>query len=239
MAVRIRPLGGRRVWLRPGTSDVSVVREVLVEKLHLPEGDVDGRQFYAILDLGSNIGISMAHMAERFPDARIVGVELDGENARLAEKNLQPWRSRCELVHGAVWPRPGYVRYVRESGRESGHRVVRNARADPDLASARTFSMNALLDCVSKTPGEPIDYVKMDIEGAELEVLTESTSWAARVRAMKVEVHHPYDVGRCLRDLRRLGFEAQRDGHNTVVASRGERQLATTQDATAGLLDAT
>ena len=216
--VGIRSLGGRKMLLRPGTSDVAVAGEVLIERLHLPRGDIDG-PVRAILDLGSNIGLSIADMAERFPEARILGVELDGDNARVAEQNLEPWQSRCRLIHAGVWPHPGEVRYVRETARESGNRIVADG-ADDALSSAPAISMDALLDSIAGGAGELVDFVKMDIEGSEAHVLTENTGWAGRVRMMLVEVHDPYGLNRCIEDLRGLGFDARQETGSTVVASR-------------------
>ena len=49
-----------------------------------------------------------------------------------------------------------------------------------------------------------IDVLKMDIEGAEAELLSDGDSWASRVRCIKVEVH--VDLAECESMLQRLGF---------------------------------
>jgi hypothetical protein len=51
----------------------------------------------------------------------------------------------------------------------------------------------------------------MDIEGAESRVLTRNTAWSRKVKCIKVEVHEPYSVHECVRDLGRLGFATQVD----------------------------
>jgi hypothetical protein len=58
---------------------------------------------------------------------------------------------------------------------------------------------------------QSIDFLKMDIEGAEAQVLRVNTDWARRVRCIKVEVHGPYTVEDCVRDLQALGFTARPD----------------------------
>lgn len=52
--------------------------------------------------------------------------------------------------------------------------------------------------------------MKMDIEGAERHVLTRNTEWAERVGCIKVEVHPPYAIDECRRDLEGLGFAVTR-----------------------------
>jgi len=63
----------------------------------------------------------------------------------------------------------------------------------------------------------PVDFIKMDIEGAEREVLSKNTGWASAVRSIQVEVHDPYTVEQCERDLRELGFTPV--AHPSNVAS--------------------
>ena len=42
-----------------------------------------------------------------------------------------------------------------------------------------------------------VDYAKIDIEGAERELLRDNAGWAERVRTVNVEVHEPYTVEEC------------------------------------------
>jgi FkbM family methyltransferase len=62
-----------------------------------------------ILDLGANIGITVADNARRYPGARLIAVELDPENAELARLNTAPWADRVELLQGAVWTEDGEI----------------------------------------------------------------------------------------------------------------------------------
>lgn len=58
-----------------------------------------------------------------------------------------------------------------------------------------------------------VDYIKMDIEGAERDVLRLNTEWATRVRCIKVELHGGYTKAQCIGDLSALGFEAWADSN--------------------------
>jgi FkbM family methyltransferase len=199
--VRLRPLGGREVAIRQGTGDFYALRDTFLAQYHLPPPEVVPE---TIWDLGANIGLTMAHFASLYPDSRIMGVELDADNAALCRQNVAPWADRCVLLVGAVWTNDGEVSYRRERGREQGFRIS-DRGGD---ATARSLTLNSLLD---QQQWPRIDYVKMDIEGAEREVLCSEVEWAEHVGAIKVEVHHPYSVEECERDLRALGFDARRD----------------------------
>lgn len=218
----LRPLGGHRVLVRPSTSDVDTVWGTFAGRYHRPPEEVAGAEVRLIWDLGANIGLTMADLARRHPRARILGVELDTENAALARANVAPWADRCEIVEGAVWPEDGELRYVRLPGVTSGHYVTEAAlEADPAVTPAPAISPESLL--AMSAAGSVVDYAKVDIEGAESRLLREHTGWAGRVRAMKVEVHAPYTVDDCRRDLDALGFVTRPDPRQAacVIGVRG------------------
>jgi FkbM family methyltransferase len=210
VAVRLAPLDGQALLVRPRTADADTLWGTFMRPYHLPPRELTGEPA-RIWDLGCNAGFTMAHLATAFPNASITGVELDESNAVLARRNLEPWAGRCEVIHAAVWPDDGEVWYHHWAGATSGYRVaVRERQPNVEGPVVPAVSLDSLAE---RTDGA-IDYVKMDVEGAERELLERNTGWAERVRAIKVEVHDPYTVERCIADLHALGFRARADdGH--------------------------
>jgi FkbM family methyltransferase len=208
-SLRVRALNGLSVKVRPGTTDLATLVDTFGWAYHVPPRELGERDFELVWDLGSNVGFTVADFARRCPAASIVGVELDPDNAAIARLNIAPWAERCELIDGAVWTEDGTLAYQHEAGEEWGCRVAPLIE-DPSAAngSAMAISLNSLL---ARREGARVDFVKMDIEGAESRVLRENTEWAARVRAIKVEVHDPYSVRECAADLRTLGFQTAAD----------------------------
>jgi FkbM family methyltransferase len=200
LPISVRALGRRPMLIRPGTADSLAMIGTFARVHHLPPEDIG--PIRTIWDLGANIGLTMAHLARLHDEARIIGVELDDANAAVAERNIAPWSTRCELHRAAVWPTDGSIEYRRDAGAEQGHRVAPLVDMAPN-ARAPTLSLDELL---RRSGAETIDYVKMDIEGAERSVLREHTGWAAAVRSIKVEVHDPYTTEECRADLETLGF---------------------------------
>jgi FkbM family methyltransferase len=216
VAVRVRPLGGRQVWLRPGTTDPIMLRDTFRDLVHPPPWPRD-RPVRHIVDLGANAGITVAHNALLHPEARIVAVELDEGNAEAARRNCAWAGDRVVILQGAVWTDDGEVAYDRDTGREFGFRVIDDAHATP----TRALSMETILSHVP--PGERVDYVKMDIEGVEARLLSgDAARWLERVDSIGLQVHDPYTLGDCSRDLAALGFEARVDPRrlNYLVAVR-------------------
>jgi FkbM family methyltransferase len=182
---------------------------------HLPPAQV--RDPMSILDLGANIGLTVAHFAVIYPNARILGVELDEENAALAARNVAPWSPRVGIRHGAVWTHNGVVRYSARPGEEFGLRIAGGGEERATDRSAPAFALAGLVEQLAGPAGR-VDYVKMDVEGAEAELLA-APGWSERVGHIMVEVHEPYTVERCSADLRRLGFVPKvESGHWACVS---------------------
>ena len=220
--IRLRPLGGAAVSLRPRTADRYALRATFSDVYHRPPAQLPPESIRVIWDLGANIGLTMADLAYHYPAAQIVGVELDAVNAALCRRNVAPWADRCQLHEGAVWCEDGEIEYRRDAGMEQGFRVGPVAEV-PANARTRSVSLNTLL---AHTPGARVDFAKIDIEGAERDVLRRNTEWAAGVRSIKVEIHEPYSVAECVCDLGRLGFAAAIDAqHPACVIGLRESEL--------------
>jgi len=210
----MRPLGGRSVLIRAGTTDAKVVWETFSGRYHLPPDELRPR---TIWDLGANIGLTMAHMAVLYPETRLIGVELDEENARLCARNVAPWAERCEMRRAAVWDSSGEVEYRAEQGHEWGFRV---GGGDGARRTAPALSLDELL---AAGESDVIDYVKMDIEGAESRVLRHNTDWARHVRCINVEIHDPYSLKECISDLARLGFDTEVEPRHRACVTGARR----------------
>lgn len=212
--LRIGALSGRSVWVREGTADVDTVWDVFIHGYHLPPARVQRRGIHLVWDLGANIGLTMADMALRWPESRVVGVELDAANAVLARRNFEAWDDRAELIEAAVWPEDGETWYHRWPGATSAYYAHEPTPGEPPQGPV----VPALsLDTLLARTGGPVSFVKMDVEGAERELLNRNTDWASEVGCIKVEVHGDYTPGDCVRDLERLGFGARRDRRHSAA----------------------
>jgi FkbM family methyltransferase len=210
--VRIRRTGGEPFYIRPGSSDTALVAYDFHYRHGRPPAELDGRPLTRIVELGCNIGGTLACTAAGHPGAQLVGVEPDADNAALARRNVEPWADRCRVVEAAIWDTDAEVTIDPSSrAREEYGLIVRLRRENdpPELPSIRALSLNTVLDQFDRE--EPIDYLFMDIEGTEERVLRHNTAWAERVRAIRVvtEGERGYQPEDCARDLERLGFRAR------------------------------
>jgi FkbM family methyltransferase len=112
--------------------------------------------------------------------------------------------------NAAAWTSDTEVFYAPLPGHTAGHRIGGAGPASPaGTVRVQALSLDTLLD--RHAQGGRADYLKMDVEGAERGLLRENVGWARRVACINVEVHHPYCVDECERDLRALGFKTRTD----------------------------
>ncbi len=203
--VRIRPLGNEPVWCRPGTKDAVVLWATFHGRHHLPPARL--RRECVILDLGANAGYTPLHFAHLYPQARIVAVEMDAGNCLMASRNLDRVKDRCVLVNAAVWSSDGEVRYAGPN--EESYRVLdRGEAGGPAARSVPSRTVRSILD---GNGIDVVDFMKMDVEGAESEILRGTVDWAPRVMSMKIEVHRPEEFEPLSRTLSAAGYLCRRD----------------------------
>lgn len=214
--LRVRLMGRSRLACRPGTTDAKVLWDAFYHQFHMPPKRLRGVK--CIVDLGANVGYTAAHLAQQYPDARVIAVEMNEQNAEICEQNLAPFGDRCRLIRAAVWSEDGEIRY---GGNEDwSFRVVDLATTPPqDLRVARAIRLETLLE---ECGINHVDYMKMDIEGAEAVVLQDAKSWATRVDQMKIELHPPASFEDSAQNLADCGFVCQKDPDhpNGLIASK-------------------
>ena len=211
VALTVRSWKGQPLHVRPLGTDWETVHASLIGGYHRPPPELT--PVATILDLGANIGVTVADFADRYPEARILGVELDADNVALAQRNTAAWRGRAEILQGAAWSQDGEIAYGGDRG-EWAYRVgpAMDERTTAQIiARVPAFSMGTLIERLA--PGGTVDYVKMDIEGAERFVLAAEADgeWARRVRCIEVDVHLPLSVEDCRASLEALGFRTVPD----------------------------
>ena len=207
-ALALRGVGTFR--MRPGRDRLDMLSDAVVWRFHLPPPEVVDAA--CVWDLGATLGYTAADLARRFPRAQLTAVEADPSTCAVARENLAPLAPRVAVVCGAVWTARGEVR-LRVDSADSQAAAV----ASGDGVAVPAVDPAGL----PVGPDGRVDYVKMDIEGAEAAVLGAASAgeWLARVRVIKVEVHAPYTTAECERDLRAHGMTTRRDDRHwaTVI----------------------
>lgn len=157
-----------------------------------------------VLDCGANIGLASLAILRCFPSARITAFEADPTLAAMLRRNLAAnGAGAVDVIAAAVWSSSGVLRF-RADGADSG--AVEAVAADT-LGTVIEVPSVRLRDWIVR---EPIDLLKLDVEGAELDILEDCADALSQVAAIQMEVHD-LDPGRrllprCLLLLERAGF---------------------------------
>jgi FkbM family methyltransferase len=156
-----------------------------------------------ILDLGANIGLASLYFSWLFKESKTLAVEPDGANCDLLERNCAGLiaSGRLNLVRGFVGGADGSATIDR-SDQSWAFRKAAAPRAGEEAIAC--LSMASLL---ARFPMERIDLLKCDIEGSELELFSDCSSWIHLVKNLIIEVHPPYSPEKLYDDLRRASWE--------------------------------
>jgi FkbM family methyltransferase len=154
--VRLRLRYGRLEipWTVGPKSDFHVLNEVLVLQVYgrrLPSTEPR-----TILDLGSHMGATVLFWRERFPEARIVGVEPDPVTFRRLERNVGALPG-VELRNVAVSENDGPVTFF-----PAQQSWVSSLWGDGESVTVEGRSFRSLVAGTGQ-----IDLLKIDVEGAE------------------------------------------------------------------------
>ena len=136
-----------------------------------------------ILDCGANIGVASFYFKRLYPQARITAYEADPAVHTLLRENLKHNRAAdVEVVHAAVWTGSGGVDF-RCEGADSG---TIEAFAGGLHGAIRRVPSVRLHDVLA---AEPVDLLKLDVEGAELDVLADCREQLRAVRTLLLDLH--------------------------------------------------
>jgi FkbM family methyltransferase len=176
----IRCLGGARVTYRLNRGDIETIRHVLFDEVYrLPFDLATG----SVVDLGANIGLTSLWLHRRYGFQRAIAVEPSTANARLAIRNLDENRVPATVIRAAVAGREGEAVFV--PGREPNlGRTDDRSEESESYERVEAITMSSILDEI----GGSVSLVKVDIEGAESELLSDP-SWLDYVQAVIVEFH--------------------------------------------------
>lgn len=159
--------------------------------LHPPEVIYSLKEFYVndiyktnfntqnpyIIDCGANIGFSILKFKLQYPNAKILAFEPDEKNYELLQKNTQQF-SNITLENKAVWNENTTLQFnmIGTQGSSSFGEGRENYK------SVSAVKLKPYLQ-------EKVDFLKIDIEGAEYEVLMDCKEELKNVEKLFVEYH--------------------------------------------------
>ena len=144
-----------------------------------------------IIDCGGNIGLSVIWFKKRYPLSRIVVFEPDLLVSEVLKRNLAGLQLEdVQIVDAAAWIKEGPVNFA-DDGADSGCIDLNHGR--------QTVRAVRLSDFIT----ESVDLLKLDIEGAEYDVIRDlcRSGKIMHVKRIVGEVHGRIGAKRALGDL--------------------------------------
>ena len=132
-----------------------------------------------IVDGGGYIGDSAAVYLSLYPEATCLVFE-PSSNSDLAERNLSAYGCRAALKR---------VVLARDRGAYDMIEAGTGSKTVPSADGIGRFEAWTMDDVLLESPTGKIDILKLDIEGAEYEILRPPTNWLSAVRCLVLELH--------------------------------------------------
>ncbi|WP_162426447.1 FkbM family methyltransferase [Pontibacter pudoricolor] len=131
-----------------------------------------------IIDCGANVGLSIVYFKDQYPNAEIVAFEPDPKVFGVLESNVGKL-SDVKLVNRALWNTETTMSFFAE-GADGGS--FNSVSDNVERIEVLTDRLRSYLD-------KKVDFLKIDIEGAELTVLEDSEDKLHLVQNMFIEYH--------------------------------------------------
>ncbi|MBB05374.1 MAG: FkbM family methyltransferase [Pseudooceanicola sp.] len=134
-----------------------------------------------IIDGGANIGLATIYLKLLYPSSNILAFEPDAEIFNILKKNIESYALKSvELIQKGIWKEDTTIQFKSE-GADAG--LI--ASLDKTVAATNSISVLSLKPYLNRT----VDFLKLDIEGAETEVLKDIENDLGKVERIFVEYH--------------------------------------------------
>lgn len=150
-----------------------------------------------IFDCGANIGMSVIYFKRLYPNSKVIAFEPDPTLFGILSNNISNFSfDSVELNQAAVWIDEDGINFRSEGG-HSGR--ISDNDDDDNIVSVETVRLKNLLEST-----EFVDMLKMDIEGAEADVLFDCGKLLNKCDNVFIEYHSRDDKKQQLHDILKL-----------------------------------
>jgi len=173
--IRYHSLKGKKIAFMKGPELIHALQEIFVEETYLQVLPENAR----IIDCGANIGISVIYLNLLSPSAHITAFEPDDTNFSLLEKNAAAWGiQHISLRKEAVWIKNETLFFENNGSQDS---KITGERKENTVEVKGTRLRDEL--------NGKVDFLKIDIEGAEYVVIKDIADKLHLVDNLFIEYH--------------------------------------------------
>lgn len=143
-----------------------------------------------ILDCGAHIGLATLFFKSMYPDSRITAFEPQPQNLEILKQNLLDNRIiDVQIIPKALWVTEGPLQLHIDQDQENHWSSTSSLLKGSWTQKQPTVPITVDAVRLSSYLDEPIDILKVDIEGAETEVFKECKEKLFNVKYLFVEFH--------------------------------------------------
>jgi FkbM family methyltransferase len=175
------------IYVRNHTSDVLIYQDIL-EK-HEYDFIVKHDPKW-IIDAGANIGMASVYFANKYKEAKIIAIEPEKNNFNLLKLNTENY-ANITAINAALWNNCeeltlfdvdlGNLGFMVEENATLLKPVVKNGKHTTRAITVDKIMQDHIIDV--------IDILKIDIEGAEKDVLESCKNWINKTKSIIIELH--------------------------------------------------
>ncbi len=167
----------KKLYFKNGNEVLHGLDEIFIEevyKISLPENAF-------IIDCGAHIGLSVIYLKTKHTDAFVIAFEPDKTNFDLLTKNVSSFGfHKIELKNEAVWKENTVLNFSHEGNMSS--KIDTSGSSETNSSSVNAVRLFDIID-------RKVDFLKLDIEGAEYEVLKDIQTKLAQIQHLFIEYH--------------------------------------------------
>jgi FkbM family methyltransferase len=145
-----------------------------------------GKRNPVIIDGGAHIGISAIFFKKLYPDAKVIAIEPDPRNIKLLEANIMRQNLSGIILEQSVLSHKNVPVNLYRYSWSWSNSIVKEIGIDKDRVMDAITVPSILL---SHLINQEIALLKLDIEGAEYEVLNEAKDKLSLVNEIIIEFH--------------------------------------------------
>ena len=200
------------IW-HEDSSDLHRISQIWVDKVYTP-ASIQVESASLVIDIGAHIGAFSLFAASTKTDVRVISCEPNPQNFHRLTENLQMNDSCQVTAHNlAIADHSGKTVLYCHASNSGGHSILRDGVKEQGqevmvdcLTLEDLFKLNGVKSC---------DLMKMDCEGAELQIIKEAPrGLLLRIRQIAMEYHNigPHDHRDLVDLLTNAGFAVKSVG---------------------------
>lgn len=183
------PLLGKHIEITDSYWHSYSYREIFIDEIY--KFDASSSAPF-IIDCGANVGMSIIYFKYLYPDAKIIAFEPDEEIFNVLARNVKAFQlTNVTIERKALWKSETTLPFQPEGS--VGSRIIKDSTGN-SLPNVQTVRLRDLLI-------QKVDFLKIDIEGAEYEVLDDCRNDLSNVEYLFVEYHGMVGEAQTLQDI--------------------------------------